>query len=142
MGNKKEATECPVKEKVLANNMDSCPVKGGNIREEECPVKHQQSPSSPSSSASMFSSIYSFFSGNSQSAPPSVASQSNPTIAPTAATITPNSSSSGDRDGYNTAANDLVFGQQPQPDQSIPMSQKRTISTIPKVDKHTHFCWY
>jgi hypothetical protein len=34
---------------------------------------------------------------------------------------------------YNTKTNDLVFGNDIHPEQQIPLSKKRVVSTIPKV---------
>jgi hypothetical protein len=34
---------------------------------------------------------------------------------------------------YNTKTNDLIFGNDIHPEQQIPLSKKRVISTIPKV---------
>lgn len=137
MENKKHSSECPVKENHL-DSQDSCPVKEG-ARKEECPVKHK---SPPASSSSMFSSIYNFF-GGSQTVPPVAVS---PLTSSAAAETVPSSSASqaSTTDGYNTAANDLVFGHQPQPGQKVPMSSKRTVSTIPKVsyDNHSSFVSY
>lgn len=40
--------------------------------------------------------------------------------------------------GYNARANDLVFGQQRQKDQSVMLSTERSISTIPKGEYTPH----
>jgi hypothetical protein len=106
---------CPVKGTGAVG--DVCPVKGTGAGGDVCPVKHDKQVKAP---PSFFGNILNYFGG--KSTPPT--KQDSP--------LTPNSSSSNP-EGYNTAANDLVFGHQPQPGQKVEMSQKRTISSIPKV---------
>ena len=95
-----------------------CPVKGPGAdvprEREECPVKKVET-----TPPSLFGSLMSYFGGQSRE-DSHITSSSNP-------------SDSSSSYGYNAAANDLVFGHQPQPDQKTVMSQKRTISSIPKV---------
>ena len=126
MENKGDVTECPVKG---SGNIETCPVKGG-ANKEECPVKHQPQPQA--SASSMFGNIFSFFGGSSQTSPPP-----QPSASPLTSKSAPLSSASSGS-GYNTAANDMVFGHQPQPGQKVEMSKKRTISTIPKVTRLTY----
>lgn len=126
MTESKGSTECPVRGSASG---DVCPVNGG-VNNDVCPVKHNAPPDNSSSTPSLFGRIYSYFGG-----------QSTPAAQPDSP-LTPNGSSAKS-DGYNTAANDLVFGHQPQPGQKIAMSQKRTISTIPKVFHfHMNFLLY
>lgn len=116
MNNNREVSECPMKHEK-------------NIEGGQCPIKLNDN-NGPSTSWS------SYFFGNNATTnvtnnviilPPSIPLI--PEIIPPETVQT---------EGYNPAANDLAFGSERNPDQTIDMSRSRAVSSIPKSSFNPH----
>ena len=106
----KSNTECPVQDSDKSD-AGGCPVKDhGGASSSKCEVK------GTNTSTSIFSSAYAMMFGA-----PNVGGRE--------------CGECEDDKGYNPLTNDLRFRNEPHPDQRIPLSKKRTISTIPKVSR-------